>query len=171
MLKWYADTVQISERELTSKSLSRLKLFALLGMPATPLFALAEFGDFSPAVSLIFFGLSFLSGIFLFVVMLSKFTNRFWARDKYLDEWELQRKHHSMAIGFQVIDYAVCLLMAAAFLLIPFSNTTFTISLPQIAMACFSFIVFAVYIPLVFLLWSTKPVNAESNNMSLSDVI
>ena len=37
---------------------------------------------------------------------LTKFMNRFWSRDQYLDEWELKRKHESMAFAFQVMMYS-----------------------------------------------------------------
>ena len=159
MLQAYADAFKVSERDLTKKALGKLKLWALLGLPATPLYAVAHFGDLSPEIFRVMILLTFISGAFLLVTMLSRFTNRFWARDKYLDEWELQRKHHSMAIGFQITDYLLCGIIFLAIILASFVDIEITLSFEHVAMIAFSFVVFMVYVPLLFLLWSVNPVD------------
>jgi len=159
MLEAYANAFKVSEKELTKKSLGQLKLWALLGLPATPLFIAAFFGKFSSATTLVLGLLTFVSGIFLMLTMISKFTNRFWARDKYLDEWELQRKHHSMAVAFQVIDYVAVGIIFLAALLASTKGGEITINFEHIATAAFCFVLVSVYIPLLFLLWTVKPVD------------
>lgn len=169
MLKAYADIFKISEQDLTQKSLDKLKLFALLGLPATPLYALSMFGSFSTLTTAALLGLCFLSGTFLLITMLSKFTNRFWARDKYLDEWELKKKHHSMAVGLQITSYIIGTIMILALAATPFLNIKFTIGFEHIAMAVFSLICIMVYIPLLFLLWTTSPIKIEKGQIIRED--
>jgi len=159
MLEAYANAFKVSEKELTKKALGSLKLWALLGLPATPLFIATYSGHFSSTVTLVLGLLTLLSGVFLMLTMVSKFTNRFWARDKFLDEWELNRKHHAMAIGFQIIDYVVIGVMVLAMLLALITDIEITFNFEQLAIAAFSFIVFAVYVPLLFLLWTVKPMD------------
>ena len=157
MLKFYADTFKLSEAELSEEKLKRLKLYTLLGLPAFPLIALVYFKDFSLSVTFIIGVIGLISLGFVMITMTSRFINRFWARDKYLDEWEVARKHHAMAIGHQVTDYMFMALGAIFFIASMFVKKTVTIDLEVLAGTAFGVVVFMVYVPHIFLLWTVKP--------------
>jgi len=161
MLKWYADTFKLGTTELTSKRLNQLKLYTLLGLPSVFLFPFM-FVDVLPSRSIPLVAIIFLiSAVFFTMVMLSPFTNRFWARDKYLDEWERGRKHHGMAIGFQVTDYIFAGLGAIFFVLSFFIEKTITLNLASLGGILIYLVCLMVLIPHIFLLWTVKPVDVS----------
>lgn len=157
MLKLYADTFKLSEAELTEENLKRLKLYTLLGLPAFPLIGLVLFKEFSFSLTLIIVAIALISLCFVTMTMMSRFVNRFWARDKYLDEWEVARKHHAMAIGHQVTDYMFVALAAVFFIASMFTEKTITIDLKALTATAFGVVLFMVYVPHIFLLWTVKP--------------
>ncbi|MEP6341688.1 MAG: hypothetical protein ABJ275_00065 [Maricaulaceae bacterium] len=163
MLKFYADTFKLSEAELSEEKLRRLKLYTLLGLPAFPLIALVYFKDFSLSLTFIIGLIGLISLGFVMVTMTSRFINRFWARDKYLDEWEVARKHHAMAIGHQVTDYMFMALGAIFFIASIFIKKTITINLEILAGTAFGVVVFMIYVPHIFLLWTVKPSGTFDN--------
>lgn len=170
MLKQYAEAHKLGMNELTEKSIKQLRLFMLLGLPTTPLFGMATLGGFSDIMTVVLYILCFLSGFFLFAAMVHKVTNRFWARDKYLDEWEVQKKHHSMAIGFQVLSYVIVAVMILTGSMAVFTDVVFNISLRQIAIGFFGLLVLAVYVPLGFLLQTTEPISVSTNEVDLEAI-
>jgi len=159
MLKWYADTFKLSSAELTTKSLNRLKLFTVLGLPSLPFMAYALSNGFAGNAAIIAAIIGLISAVFMVVTMVSPFTNRFWARDKYLDEWEVGRKHHAMAIGHQITDYMFVILAAVFFIAAQFSKQTITFNLETLASIAMGVVVFMVLVPHIFLLWTVKPVD------------
>ncbi|WP_371395468.1 hypothetical protein [Fretibacter rubidus] len=105
MLKWYAETFKLTEKQMTTRALRDIKILTVLSFLAVPIF-LAMRTDVIPVALTIpaVLALIFTMGCF-FCLCFTKFVNRFWARDKYLDEWERGRKHQSMAFAFQVLLY------------------------------------------------------------------
>ncbi len=160
MLKWYADTFKLGGAELTAANLKSLKRYTLLGLPCLVLYPLGMF-DILPIWSkLIVLILALISSCFMCVVMMSPFTNRFWARDKYLDEWERGRKHHAMAIGHQMTDYMFAAFAVICFGLAFFGQQDVTLSFTLIGSIFIYFVIFMVLVPHMFLLWTVKPVEA-----------
>ena len=142
----------------------------LLSLPATPLFGLAFLGEFSNIVTIVLYVSCIISGFFLLATMTHKLTNRFWGRDKYLDEWEVQKKHHSMAIGFQVLSYVIVAVMIVSGLMAVFSDMVFNVSLRQIAIGFYGLLVLAIYVPLGFLLQTIEPISASTDEMDSVDI-
>jgi len=157
MLKLYAEANKLSDNELTEESIKQLRRNILLSLPATPLFGLAVLGGKSLFITISLFVLCFVSATFLFAVMTHRVTNRFWARDQYLDEWELKQKHHSMAVGFQVLSYIIAGAMISTGTIALFTDIEFNIGLRQVAIGFYGLLVFVIYVPLTFLLWTIKP--------------
>ena len=166
MLKQYADTYKFTAKELTAENLTRLKWLTLLGLPGFPLIASIHYMDSS--ITKIALGvLGIVSLICFAIVMLTSFANRFWARDKYLDEWERERKHHAMSFAYQFMAYLlalpalslfiICLLSDADFI----SNSDFTFSFSNLTGAVFGLMVLMIFIPHIFLLWTVKPVDIK----------
>ena len=108
MLNWYANTFRISEENITKAGLRRTKIFAWLMLLIVPLetidAAWLDSGD-NPLVT----GLIILALVGLFGVLLSPLVHRFWARDKYLDEWEIEIKRKGMSAGYKVLFGALVL--------------------------------------------------------------
>lgn len=108
MLKFYADFYRLREKTITRAALRRTIIFGVLSLPFFPLSMMDMTGRLPDFVPSIVFNLAFLvTGLFTFVFMFSRFVNRFYARDKYLDEWERRIKHESMAFAFQTMLYLV----------------------------------------------------------------
>lgn len=158
MLKWYADTFKLGGAELTEANLRRLKRLTLAGLPSFILYPLGMSDILPPVSKIITLVLALISAIFFLVVMMSPFTNRFWSRDKYLDEWERGRKRHAMAIGHQVMTYMFICLAIALFVVSFFTKTTINLSFLTISHGLGGVICCMVLVPHIFLLWTVKPV-------------
>jgi hypothetical protein len=115
MLKFYANTFRFDETTLTRRKLNILKGLTALSLPLWPLYLTGMFGPFDLASDLwVMFGV-IISGVALAALMFTRVVNRFWARDKYLDEWEVEMKHASMAFAFQFVCYVLAIAYAGVF--------------------------------------------------------
>ena len=113
MFKWYADTFAFDDNTISKRSLFLLILATVISIPVFPLLAWASLIGFPENYDLILIVTLVISFIGFVYVCFSKICNRFWARDKYLDEWELSLKREAMAFSAQLIAWiaAVGLLM------------------------------------------------------------
>lgn len=110
MFKFLADITKLTEKNMSLSSLRRLRIFVFLSMPLFPLQALISLELLPNFIPGWIVGLLIIASIVgLMFMACSRLVNRFWVRDKYLDEWELRIKHRSMAFGFQVITWVVAL--------------------------------------------------------------
>ena len=106
MLNWYANTFLISEKNITKAGLRRTKILTWLALMIVP-FELMDTdwieNTESVFVSLVF--VIFISTILISLIwlLLSPLIHRFWARDKYLDEWEIEVKRKGMSTGYKVL--------------------------------------------------------------------
>lgn len=171
MLKWYADMFKLTEKQMTKKALNRLKILTLASLPAIPFIILIAFAktstepqaEVSSGLENLIIGLIIISVIALLALCFCKFTNRFWARDKYLDEWEVARKHQAMAFSYQLFCYII-----AAFLLYFtfFSGRESqkilefgSVSYHQISVVLFALLMMFLYSAHLFLLFTVKPID------------
>jgi len=106
MLNWYANTFRISEKNITKAGLLRTKVFAWMMLMIVPLEMLGSDWIDNPK-NLIISSLGavaiVLSLIGWIALLLSPLVHRFWAPDKYLDEWEIEVKRKGMAAGYKVL--------------------------------------------------------------------
>jgi len=110
VLNWYANTFRISEKNITKSGLLRTKVLAWGTLLIVPLEVVnTDWNDNSENVFLltIFALLIFAALIALIGLLLSPLVHRFWAPDKYLDEWEIDVKRKGMAAGYKVLFGAV----------------------------------------------------------------
>ena len=159
MLKWYADIFQFTEKTLSAKELKRQKVMSLLALPAVPLFSYLQLVELGPTAELMMYPILILSGIFLIITMFGKVGNSFWARDKYLDEWELERKHHAMAIGHQVSVYSFVVVSALIIIFTDWEGTSIPLTSDFIRLVTLNVVVFMFYVPLLFLVWTINSVD------------
>lgn len=106
MLNWYANLFRISEKNITKSGLRRTKILTWLTLMIVPLEILT--GDWFDELENGFLITTIvimilLSLIALIGLLLSPLVHRFWARDKYLDEWEIEVKRKGMSAGYKVL--------------------------------------------------------------------
>jgi hypothetical protein len=106
MLNWYANTFRITEKSITKAALRRTKVLTWLALLIVPLEIFI--GDWFDELTngLLITGVVILilvSLIALIGLLLSPLVHRFWARDKYLDEWEIEVKRKGMSAGYKVL--------------------------------------------------------------------
>ena len=162
MLKWYAELYKFSGKELTLKALRRVKILMILSLPAYPLAATSKLGQFSDNVNLLLNITFVLSAICFMGFAITKFVNRFWSRDKYLDEWERARKHESMAFTFQLMMYMFALFMLLGILIDKLNlDATFVfpaLTVYNIVVILGGIIAFGYYVMNAYLLFTIKPI-------------
>jgi len=169
MLKWYAETFKLTEKQMTKKALSRLKLLTLISLPATPLFFLYSLDKIPTDGEPFYIVLGIVSVIALLTLSFCKFTNRFWARDKYLDEWEVARKHQAMAFTLQLFTYVVAALMLFFLFTSGWKSLNVveleTISHLQIGLSLFALMMFFLYAVHIFILFTVNPIDETTDDL------
>lgn len=166
MLKWYAETFKFTGKELTPKALRRTKMLMLLSLPAYPLLATARLGQFNDNVDFLLNTVLVISGVCLLAWSLTKFMNRFWSRDQYLDEWERNRKHESMAFAFQVMMYSFggVILLSTVLHRFEFAKQIPlpTLDVYSLGIISAGFLIFGYYVMHAYLLLTIKPMVEDS---------
>lgn len=118
MMKFYADCTELSERDISAKSMKRLRFLTYLSLPFTPFVGMLDSGfvvDSPLEIPLVI--LFLISCVALIVLAFSKLLNRVWVRDQYLDEWELQMKHRTLAFVLQLVVWTTAVVLVAGVLL------------------------------------------------------
>lgn len=175
MLKWYAETFKLSGRELTATAIKRIKLLTLLSLPALPLIITDVFLEIPDHLNMPFFFILVPSFMAFVCLCFTKFVNRFFARDKYLDEWETAKKHQAMAFAFQVMLYcfsAVLVIGVLGDVFSIFQNViTRSFDLYEIGVVASGMMMFGFYVMHFFLLTNVKPIDESDNDSALLEVI
>ena len=165
MLKWYAEVFKFSGKELTPKALRRLKILMFLSLPVYPLLAV-RLGQFGDNVDLLLNIIYIIPAFSFFLFALTKFVNRFWSRDQYLDEWERARKHEAMAFAFQVLIYTLSAVMLFGVLgdkLGLIKDVQFPpFSLYGIGIIAGGIFIYGFYIMYAYMLFTIKPMVEDS---------
>lgn len=112
MLKTIFDVFQVTEAQVTSSALRRLKLASIVSIPALPLAVLAKHGGRDGALQVIILTLAAVSVLALLLVASSRIANRLWIPERYLDEAEITRKRKSASLAYQCVH-----LMSAVFII------------------------------------------------------
>jgi len=175
MMKWYAETFKISSRELTASALKRIKLLTILSLPAMPLAMTDIFAEIPEHLTMPFLVILIPSLIAFFCLCLTKFVNRFFARDKYLDEWETAKKHEAMAFAFQVMAYSFSVVLVFGVLGDAFSvfqnMKTPSFDIYEVGVVAAGLMIFGFYTMHFFLLATVKPIDESDKDDGLLKVI
>lgn len=124
MLNWYANTFRISEKNITKAGLRRTKILTWLTLMIVPIEVINFYWIESPenAILISGFGVVIIVALFALIgLLLSPLVHRFWARDKYLDEWEIEIKRKGMSAGYKVLFCAIAIGLAYSALTTDFS--------------------------------------------------
>ena len=175
MLKWYAETFKLSGRELTASAIKRIKLLTVLSLPALPLTMTSIFLDIPDHLTMPFWVILIPSFIAFVCLGCTKFVNRFFARDKYLDEWETAKKHQAMAFAFQVMAYCFSAVLVIGVLGDAFSIfqnvKTRSFDVYEIGVVAAGLMMFGFYVMHFFLLAIVKPIDESDKDDVLLTVI
>ena len=175
MLKWYAETFKLSGRELTSNALRRIKWLTLLSLPALPLVITDVFVEIPNQLEVPYLVVSIISLIAFVCLCFTKFVNRFFARDKYLDEWETTKKHEAMAFAFQVMVYCFSAVLVVGVLGDAFSMfqnvKTRSFDVYEIGVVAAGLMMFAFYTMHFFLLATVKPIDESDKDDALMKAV
>lgn len=124
MLNWYAKTFRISEENITKAGLRRTKILAWLALLIVPIEVFV--GDWlekieGPVEDIVLNLLIAIAVISMIALLFSPLVHRFWARDKYLDEWEIEVKRKGMSAGYKVLFVSLVIGIALSTLLTDYS--------------------------------------------------
>ena len=162
MLQAYARWSELTEDSLSPSGLTRVWIFMFGSLPILTDLVLSVMGmnvAFIGGGSIASKVIWLASGACLIGFVASRLVNRFWARDRYLDEWEVTLKRESMTFAFQLTLY----LLSALFVgLIVFgsaygSGVTKPYAVPLIA----GIVIAGLYVQTAYVLLRTRPVEAE----------
>ena len=109
MLSKIYNVFETTEIQLTPQAIKRLRVTAILGLFALPLFAAAEMFNLSTRVTNILIGLGVISIISMLYSATTRMANRLWVPEKHLDEAEIERKRRSGSLTNQLILLALSL--------------------------------------------------------------
>ncbi len=118
MLKTYADIYKLEGESVSGKSIGLIKALLVASFPAVPMLVIGEFfgipDAFPVAAYIVIAAASFLALISLIFLRL---PNRLYARDKYLDEWELDVKRRSMTFAYQFLVWGLTAVLTLGILI------------------------------------------------------
>ena len=103
MLAKMFKVLETTEIQLTPKAVKRLRISALMSIPALPLFAVAELFEFSDMTTNLLLGFGTISFLALLYCATTRMANRLWVPEKHLDEVEVERKRRSGSLMYQVL--------------------------------------------------------------------
>ena len=178
MLKWYAETFKLTEKQMTAKALRQNWVLTGMSLFLIPAIFILEIGNLTGAALYAVRMAYYISFICLVCLTCTKFLNRFWSRDKYLDEWERGRKHQAMAFTLQALCYLLSVIGLIAFFG-SYSSYGQGVYLPELDLksvgaVLISTMAFCFFTTQIYLLVTTKPIDSFDelrNDLSLDDVI
>ena len=165
MLNWYVKTFELQERHMTKSYIRRTSILswilfvALLLDPAIIDWIAELYGELWVDLLLV---LVLIPLIALFMIGVSPLVHRFWAPDKYLDEWELDVKRRGMAAGYKVL--ALALLISLVYLgtqMDYLESTKPAVSIERLVSFVFGFLVIAFFAQIQAQLRRIKPIDVD----------
>jgi hypothetical protein len=160
MLKSIARVFEFKESSISKSTLRRITIALLLTIPAFPLGVMRIYDLFSnPIVDGMAKGLMIVGLICLIYCMSTRFVNRFYFPDKYLDEWEIGIKHKSMAFSFMIMFWVVPFVIVAA--LIASSGAVWEVSGIVVFHIGMAILLGLCYIQIFHALWQVRPFDQE----------
>jgi len=159
MLKTFARATEFNENSISKKKLRQILIFLILSLPTLPLGFLHFFGLLPENMIGTLGYIGFIAGAISFLgFLLTRFVNRFYFPDKYLDEWEIRIKHKSMAFAFMTMVWVVPLLLI---IVLGMGNQVFELSTAALVMLSCAMLVILMYLQIFHALWQVRPINDD----------
>jgi hypothetical protein len=170
MLSWYANTFQISEGNITLSGLRRTRILAWLTLMVVPLDILSGGwidATLPPALEWLAGILVFVSLVAFIALLFNPLVHRFWARDKYLDEWELDIKRKAMSVGYKTLFGILFLGLVYSSLTSDFSEgASGAVSVQRLDTVAFALLIFAFCVQVLTQLHLIRPIEGDDIEFS-----
>lgn len=164
MLNWYATTFQISEGNITLSGLRRARILAWLTLLIVPIELTSEtwIERQAPSVEWMF-GIAIVVSLVAFIALLfNPLVHRFWARDKYLDEWEVDIKRKAMSAGYKALFAILFIGLAYSAFTIDYSEgVEASVSLHRVDTLAFALLIFVFCVQVLTQLHLIRPIDGE----------
>ena len=159
MLKTIAKAFEFNEKSISKKKLRLILILMILSTPTWPLLTMNYYGmfkgsGFGGAVSIaIYIGM-----ISMLCFICTRFVNRFYFPDKYLDEWEIKIKHKSMTFAFMVMVW----IAAPIFIFLAmFQQVSINLSGEAVGLWAMGGLLALLYLQTFHALWQVRPIDEE----------
>ena len=159
MIKSVAKLFEFKSESISKKKLRQIMVMMLLSLPVWPLLALDEYGMLPDGwVGNIAVIALIVGAISMICFVCTRFVNRFYFPDKYLDEWEKEIKHRSMSFAFMVFTWVA----APLFIIFTgFGDFNFTMTGEKLAIWFVGLLSSFLYIQTFHALWQVKPIDED----------
>jgi len=159
MIRSIARLFEFQESSISPKKLRNIFILMAVSLPTWPLIMLDSYNlipDGWPAVlSLILIVVGSLS---MMCFVCTRFVNRFYFPDKYLDEWEKTIKHRSMSFAFMVLVWVMSPFLLLVVLL---NKTAINVSSETIWLWLMGLLLSLLYLQTFHALWQVKPIDED----------
>ena len=159
MLRILARAFEFKQTSISKNKLRWILIMMVLSLPVWPLMML-DFYDVLPsgwvsqaAFVMIIAGLISMGGF-----VCTRFVNRFYFTDKYLDEWEVRIKHKSMTFAFMAMMWVVA---PMSLILIGTQDYSFNLSGLELSLWLLGFVLILLYLQTFHALWQVRPIDED----------
>jgi len=159
MIKSLAKIFEFQEGSISPNKLRNIIIMMIISLPTWPLIMM-DFYDLIPdgwlaVLSLLLIVIGSLSMV---CFVCTRFVNRFYFPDKYLDEWEKSIKHRSMSFAFMILVWIV----APVFLLVvSLTNISINFSSETFGLWFMGLLLSLLYLQTFHALWQVKPIDED----------
>lgn len=159
MLNAVAKIFEFNEASVSPKKLRQIFVLMILSLPVWPLLMAGHYGYLPKnGVGVLASVVTVIGAISMLCFVCTRFVNRFYFPDKYLDEWELTIKHKSMSFSFMVLVWIVA---PVVLLLMAFNDFDLTISGEQLGLWIIGLLLVMLYLQTFHALWQVKPIDED----------
>jgi len=171
MLKAMFDIFEPTERQLTQRAISRLRLASVIGFFAMPLVGIAQLAPLTGGLNTAVTVLSIIACLAMVYCLLTRLANRLWVPEKYLDESEIELKRRSASLTYQILMLVIAGLIAGMAFVSAGTPAAMdiTLSCNLVLLTLGSLLIGAGCLQTGLAAWMTKPIDAEGTAPSLMD--
>ncbi len=157
MISALAKIFEFNESSISKKKLRWITILMVLSLPLWPLMLLDYYGKLpNNWLGAVGVGMMIIGAISAICFVCTRFVNRFYFPDKYLDEWEIRIKHKSMTFAFMTLVWVlapvVCVLSFV-------QNFSLNLSGEEVALWSVSVLLLLLYAQTFHALWQVRPID------------
>jgi len=159
MIKSVAKLFEFNPESISKKKLRQILVMMLLSLPVWPLLMMDQYGMLPDSwVSILAVIVLIVGAISMFCFVCTRFVNRFYFPDKYLDEWEKAIKHRSMSFAFMVFAWVA----APLFLLFTgVGDFKFSMTGEELGLWFVGLLLSFLYLQTFHALWQVEPIDED----------
>ncbi|MEP4052019.1 MAG: hypothetical protein ABJN22_07230 [Litorimonas sp.] len=159
MLQAIAKVFEFSEASVSPKKLRQITLLMILALPTWPLLMANHYGYLPENVwGKLAFAAIVIGAISMVCFVCTRFVNRFYFPDKYLDEWEITIKHKSMSFSFMVLVWIVS---PAVLILMAFNDFRVSLTGEELGLWIVGILLIMLNLQTFHALWQVKPIDED----------